>query len=178
MKLESGVGILKGMRAIGIEEAATIGAEFLDNLLRGHRTLRNGLRGNSVHYRFAGGIYRGLTVRVHVLDLLRLHQLHGVVGLQVLHHALRDQNQRTDNAEGQQHPQARAHHVDPEVADGCICRRAMPRMKAIASAMPVRCGSEVVVSQASHLGQVAHRALAGIGLPVGIGGERRRRIKR
>ena len=51
-------------------------------------------------------------------------------------------------------------------------RRAMPRMKATASAMPDRRRDEVVVRQAGHLGEIAHRRLAGVPLPVRVGRER------
>ena len=38
------VGVLKGMRRVDVEEAATVGAQFFDYLLRGDRPLGNRLR--------------------------------------------------------------------------------------------------------------------------------------
>ncbi len=43
MKFVNGVGTLKRMGAIGVEESAAIGAEFLDDFLRSHRTHRESL---------------------------------------------------------------------------------------------------------------------------------------
>ena len=36
--------ILIGMRAVGVEESAAVGAQHLDGFLRGHRALADGLR--------------------------------------------------------------------------------------------------------------------------------------
>ena len=41
-------GVLEGMRAVGVEEAAAVGAEHLDGFLRGDRALRDGLRGDGL----------------------------------------------------------------------------------------------------------------------------------
>ena len=170
--------ILERMSAVGVEEAAAVGAEFLDDLLRGHRTLRDGLRGDRVHHRLAVGVHRGLAVGAHVLHLLRLNQLHRVVGLQVLHHALRDQHQRADNAERQQHPQAAADHVHPEVADGLHLPAGDAANEGNRQRDTDRCGDEVVIGQPGHLGEVAHRGFTRVGLPVGVGGERSCRVER
>ena len=40
-----GIRILEGMRGIGVEEAAAIGAELLDRFLAGHRPERDDLLG-------------------------------------------------------------------------------------------------------------------------------------
>ena len=92
-KFVIGVGILKGMGAVRIKEAAPIRAPLFDDLLRSHRTLRDGLRCNGVHNRLAAGIHDGFTVGAHPLHLLRLDQFHGVIGPQVLHHSLRNQEE-------------------------------------------------------------------------------------
>ena len=150
--------ILERMRAVGVEEAAAVGAEFLDDLLRGHRALRDGLRGDRVHHRLAAGIDRRLAVGVHMLHLLRLDQLRRVVGLQVLHHALRHQHQRADDAERQQHPQAAANHVHPEVADGLHLPARDAANEGDRQRDARRRRNEVVIGQAGHLGEIAHRA--------------------
>ena len=126
------------MRAVGVEEAAAVGAVFLDDLLRCDRALRDGLRRNGVHHRLAAGIDRGLAIGIDVLHLLRLDQLHRVVRLQVLHHSLRDQQQRANDAERAATPTGRLRTMSTQkLPMVCICRRAMPRMNAMASAIPV-----------------------------------------
>ena len=67
------------MRRVGIEEAAAIGAQLLDDLLRGDRSLRDDLL----------GAFQRLDVSV---------------GAEVLRHALPYQHQREHDADGKQHP--------------------------------------------------------------------------
>ena len=98
------------MRAVCIEEPAAVSSEFFDELLRGHRALRDGL--------FRDGLRRSFAVSAGGGDLEWLHEFHGVVGLKVLYYAFGDQNQGTHNAEGQQNPQAAPNQVDPEIANG------------------------------------------------------------
>ena len=166
------------MRAVGVEEAAAVGAELLDDLLRGHRSLRDRLRGDRIHHRLAAGVNRRLAIGADVLDLLRLHQLYRVVGPQVLHHALRDQHQRAHNAERQQHPQAGADQVHPEIADGLHLAAGNAANEGNRQRDADRRRREVVVGEPGHLRQIAHGGFAGIVLPVGVGGERRRRVER
>ena len=59
-----------------------------------------------------------LAVRTDLLHLLWLDQFRRVVRVQVLDNALRNKDQRAHDAERQQHPQATANQVDPEIADG------------------------------------------------------------
>ena len=80
------------MRAVGVEKSAAIGAEFLDRFLRGNRALRDHLIRN--------GLRCGLAVRARGLHGLRIHQLRGVVGPEILDHALRNKEQRDQNAGG------------------------------------------------------------------------------
>ena len=101
-----------------------------------------------------------------------------VVRLEVLHDALRHQHERTSQAQRQKHPQRRAREIDPEVAQ----RRALPA----GDAPDERDGKgdadggrdEVVEREAGHLREVAHGALAAIGLPVGVRREGHRRVER
>ena len=85
-KIGEGGGIFVRMRAVGVERAAAVCAELLDGFLRGDGSLRDHLIGN--------GLRRRLAVRTGGLDRLRIHELCRVVGLQVLDHALRYENQR------------------------------------------------------------------------------------
>ena len=100
------------MRRVGVEEAAAIGAQHLDGFLRSHRALRDGL--------------------------LRAFERGRVgVGMQILNHALRAEQQRANDRERQQDIKRRARQIDPEVADGlALDWRAKPRTSAIAIASP------------------------------------------
>ena len=68
------------------------------------------------------------------------------VGLEVLDHALLHQDQRHDEGERQQDVERAADQVGPEVPEPALARRgrAMPRISAMASAMPDRGRDEVV----------------------------------
>ena len=86
------------MCAVGVEETAAIGSPLFDDLLRRDRPLRDGLRGDRVHHRLALRVDRRLAIGVDVLHVLRLDEFRRVVGFEVLHHALRYQQQRSNNA--------------------------------------------------------------------------------
>ena len=85
--------ILEGMRGVGIEEPAAIGAEHLDGDLRGDRAHGDGLLGAFKRRR---------------ID----------VGAERLRHALPDQEQREGNADRDQDVEGAASDIDPEIADG------------------------------------------------------------
>src|SRR5581483_6763153 len=100
----------KRVSAVGIEETTTVRAQLLDDFLRGDRALRYGL--------FADGCGRRFAISAGFLRLLRFDQLDGVIRMEVLHHALRHEKQRTNHAERKQDPQCSPHHIDPEIPDG------------------------------------------------------------
>ncbi len=174
-------GVLKWVGAVGVEEPAPVGPQFLDELLGGHRPLGNRLLGD-VHgllHRLTARVLDDIALRVLLIDLrrLRVDDLRRVIGTEVLHHPLRDEKERADNAEGQQHPEGGAYEVHPEVADGL---RLAPRDAADegdgdGNARGRR--GEVVVSQAGHLRKVTHRRLGHVRLPVGVGRKTGRRVK-
>ena len=114
------------MRAVGIEESAAVGAQHLDGFLGCDRSLGDHLVGDRVHYRFAIGPHHWFAVG-DSLHLLRFDQLDCVIRFEVLHHALRDQEQRIDDTGRQQHPQSGPGKVDPEIADGVFFRAAKCR---------------------------------------------------
>ena len=138
--------VLEGVRGVGIEEAAAIGAQHLDRDLRGHRADRDGL---------LGAFERG------GLDIVA----------ERLRHALRDQEQRVDHADRQQHIKRGAGDVDPEIADRAHRR---PREAADQRDRERDAGGrrqEILVRQADHLHEIGDRALAAVVLPVGVGDE-------
>ncbi len=145
--------VLIGVRRIGVEEAAAIGAHHLDHLLRGDRALRN---------RLLGALER-----------------RGVdIGGEILRHPLPDEDKTDDDGDRQQDIKHAARQIGPEIADGL--------RRAAHEAADQRDGQrdagrrrdEIVHRQPGHLGEIAHRALGRVGLPVGVGDEADRGIER
>ena len=141
-------GVLEGMGAVGVEESAAVGAHFLDDFLRGHWPLRNGLRLPRLLERMGRG-----------------------VGLQVLRNALRDQQQCADDGGRQQHIEQCARRIHPKVADGAGAGPLDGADQGHGHHDAHRRGPEVVRREAGHLGEIAHRCFGRIRLPVGVGGE-------
>ena len=84
--------IFEGMRGVGVEEAAAIGAEHLDGDLRGDRADGDRLLG--------------------AFERRRID-----IGPKRLRDALPDQEQRVDDADRQQDVERAARDIDPEIAD-------------------------------------------------------------
>ena len=84
--------VLERVRGVDVVEAAAVGAELLDDLLRGDRTAGDELR------RTPERVHRG-------------------AGGEVLHHAGGDEDDRADERDREQDPHARPGQVDPEVAE-------------------------------------------------------------
>src|SRR3954470_9929150 len=80
--------ILKRMCTVRLEEAAAVGAEFLDELLRRHRALRNRLIRDGVHHWLAIRADHRLSVRTILRHLKWFDQLRRVIWPQVLNNAL------------------------------------------------------------------------------------------
>ncbi len=138
--------VLEGVRGVGVEEAAAIGAEHLDRDLRGDRADRDGLLGAFQRRR---------------LD----------IGTERLRHALPDQEQRVDDADRQQHIERAAGDIDPEIADGAHRGAGEAADQRHRQRDAGRRRQEVLVRQAQHLHQIGQRALAAVVLPVGVGDE-------
>ena len=88
-----------------------------------------------------------------------------------LDHALGDEDEREHERERQQDVERRPGQVDPEVPDGLgrAAREASDERGERGHAG--RGGDEVLDRQAQHLGEVAHRRLAAVPLPVRVAGE-------
>ena len=138
--------VLERVRRVGVEEAAAVGAELLDGLLRGDRPLGDRL----------GGALERLDLRGRV---------------EVLDDALRDEQQRADDADRQQDVEEAAREVDPEVAE--LARRAARQAadEGDGDRHAHRGRDEVLARERQHLRQVAHRRLRHVDLPVGVGDE-------
>ena len=147
------VGVLERMRRVGVEEAAAVGAQDLDDFLRSNRALCDDL---------LGAFQRG-----------RLG-----IGAQVLRHALPNEHQSDNDRDRQQDVEHAAGQIDPEIAQGL--HRA-PRETAHQRNRQRDAGGrgdEVVHRQPGHLGQIAHGRFGHVGLPVGVGDEADRGVER
>ena len=140
------------MRGIGVEEAAAIGAEFLDRLLAGD------------------GAYGERLLRA--LERRRFDRT-----LERLRHAESDEREGDDDRERQEHVKRRAREVDPEIADRRRLGARQSAHQGKGHREAGRGGYEIVHGEAEHLGQVTHRRLAAVVLPIGVGDEAHRRVE-
>ena len=164
------IGILVGMRAVGVEKPAAVRAKHLDSFLGSDRTLRNQLFCYSLLCRFS--------VRTGHLHGLRIQQLCGDVRLEILDHSLRYKKQCNHQASGQQHPQNCARQIHPKIPEGFFLAPGNPTDHSYRQGYPRRSGHEIVIGKPGHLGEVAHRRFARIGLPVRVGSKRSGSVKR
>ena len=167
--------VLERMGRVDVEEPAAVRAELLDRDLG-----RGGADGQDL---LAEGRLRHLGLALVVQDRLAVlvGLRHVVLGrlddrdLRVLaeglDHALGDQDEREHERQRQQDVERRPGEVHPEVPDG---------LGRAAGEAPDERGErghagggrdEVLDGQAQHLGEIAHRRLAAVPLPVGVGGE-------
>jgi hypothetical protein len=107
---------------VGIEEAAAVGAQHLDGLLRSDRAhgqgllvgfgvFHDGLPLSSFRAWPSGAVFGHLVGR-------GLQRGHLLVAVEVLDHALPHEEDREHQRQRQQQPGGDARHVHPEVADG------------------------------------------------------------
>ena len=141
-KFDSGVGILKRMRGVDVEEPAAVGAELLDDDLRRGRPNGDML------------LRHGLSVRIRC----RLKQRNRLVRPKRLHDALRHQQQGPNQRQRQQDVERAAGQIDPEIADRL---RRSPRESANQRHQhrhARRRRNEVLHGQPEHLRQITQRA--------------------
>ena len=173
--------VFKGMRGVGVGEAAAVGAQHLDGHLGGHGPLgdRLGLDLDVFHHRVALGVLDRVagSVLLGHLSGKRLHHLGGVVGLKVLDHPLGDQKHRKHQADGQQQVEAGADQIGPEIPQGRGLVPGDAPHQGGGDGDAHRGRKEVVRGQGHHLRQIGHGAFAAVVLPVGVGGETGRGIK-
>src|SRR5216683_528993 len=156
------------MRAIGIHEPATVRSQHLDGFLGSDRSLCDDLLAERFHHWLAFRSQHWLAIRRDFRDLLRLNKLRRGVGLEILNHALRDQQQSINDASRQQYPERCTRGVYPEISQSLLFFSRDPADKRHGQRYPNRSRREVVISQARHLRQIAHGLLTAIKLPVGI----------
>ncbi len=141
------------MGGVGVEVAAAVGAELLDDLLRGH--------GAAVDLLGAAGQLTDLVDPGEVLD-----------------GAARDEHQRADDRDGDQDADGAAHQVGPEVAEVPGAGAGEAPYERDGDGDADGRGDEVLHREAERLDGVAHGLLARVRLPVGVGDEGRRRVER
>ncbi len=134
------------MRGVGVEEAAAIGAQLLDRFLPGHGTQGDGL--------------------LRAFERRGLHR-----GLQGLRHAGGEKAQRDEKGDGQQDIEGGAGQIDPEIAERRGAGAGEGAGDRQGQGDAGRGGEEIMHRQPGHLREMAHRRLAAIGLPVGVGQE-------
>ena len=100
------------------------------------------------------------------LNFHRLNQPAFRVGLEVLNHALRHEEDREDQANAKQQVVNDAHEVHPEIAErsGRMSRDAPHQRRCQSNADG--CGGEILDDQPDHLREIRHGAFAAIVLPV------------
>ncbi len=113
-------------------------------------------------------------------DLLlgALDRLHRDVGPEVLDDAAGNQEERGEKRDREQNPENRARAVVPEVADALRLLSRDTADHRHRDGDPRGRREEVVEGEPGHLGEVRHRRLAGVALPVGVGREGDRSVPR
>ncbi len=130
------------MGPIGVKEAAAIGAEILDDLQCGHRTLR---------YDLLGALDGG----------------GDGVGAEVHRNALSHQQQGAQQRSRQQDPEQGTREINPKVAERIGDLPGKTADKRNAHGQPRSARQKVLRTQSHHLAEIAHRVLARVGLPSG-----------
>ena len=138
--------VFVGCGRVRIDEAAAIGAQLFDDFLRGHGTAGDRL-----------------------CDAF--HRFHGVICVEVLRDALHHEDERSNHADWQQEIEAAARQVNPKISNHFRGRARDATNHRHRDRDADTGGNEVVPSQCRHLREVAHRALAGIELPVRVRGK-------
>ena len=145
--------VLERHRRVDVEEAAAVGPEQLDRLLRGDRSLCERL--------LEPGDGRD-----------------GRVVAEALQRSLGEQEQAGDHRQRQQDVEQDAGEVDVEVPQLVRRARRQPADEGGEHRDPDRGGREVLDREAEHLREVRERRLAGVELPVGVRHERRGGVER
>ena len=178
-----GRGVFIRVCRVGIEEAAAIGSQQLDGLLRRHGPHGQCLRSRAglLHLYVARRIQQRHAIGASHRRLVDrcLQGRHLPVAVKVLDDALRHEENGDHQGNRHQHPQRDAREIGPDIADGAkaraghapvsaaLCRKATNQRKGHGDAGRRR--EEILHRQPKHLRQVAHGAFAAVSLPVGVG---------
>ena len=175
--------VLVRMRRVGVEEAAAVGAEHLDRFLRGDRAHRDRLLVGLVvlHHRVALGVLDGVALGIDLRRLVGRHlqRRHVLVRLEVLDHALADEDERDDDrraaASTYSVMRVRSTQKLPMVA---AVWRAKPRISAIDDGDAGGGREEVLHGERRASASDSSSSLRRVALPVGVGDEADRGVER
>ena len=146
-------GVLERVGGVGVEEAAAVGAELLDRLLRRDRSTLDRLLDAGER-----------------LDRVRRGE--------VLDDPTDEEEDRGDGGQGQEDAERRAGQVDPEVADPVRAHPGEAADDRSGDGDARRRRDEVLDGEAEHLGGVPGGCLTRVGLPVGVRREGHRAVER
>src|ERR1700730_15131072 len=135
--------IFVGMGGVSIEKPAAVGAEDLDHLMRGDRSLG---------YRLLGALQR------RRID----------IRAQVLRHALPDEEKSYYDRNRQQHVKRAAGQIDPKIADAARLAPDEAANQGERQHDADRGRDKIMDREPRHLDEVAHRGLRYVGLPVRV----------
>ena len=158
------------MRAVGVEEAAAVGAELLDDLLRRDRTLRDRLLADDRRCALPSA---SVVVTVCGSTTLTLSY-----GRRFWTTPCDTSTSAPTTQIGSSTQSEAAHQVDPEVAERVLLLLRDAADERDRERDADRRRDEVVVREPRHLREVAHRRLAAVRLPVRVGRERRGGVER
>jgi len=132
------------MGTIGIEKAAAFGSQIRDKLIRGCRSLSDGLTSTlqSVGFRIARQVDR---------------------------YALADQNQAARQSQRQEDPKQASGQIHPEVAQGSGSFPYEASDEGNPHGEAGSAGEEILRDQSQQLGEIPESGFAAIGLPGGSG---------
>ena len=173
--------VLVRVGGVGVGVPAPVGPEHLDRHLRGHRPLHDGLRLHDLFFRDR--------IPLPVLDRLPLGVLFGastVIGstsrarfirLEVLDHPLGNQEDRVEETQGEEQVQGRPDQVHQEVPHRFGGVPGDPPHERRGHGDAGGGGDEIVEGEGDHLGEVRHRRLPPVALPVRVRRETDRRVE-
>ena len=144
--------VFVGMGGVRIEEPAAVGAEDLDHFLRGDRSLG---------YRLLGAL-QGRRIDI---------------GVQILRHALPDEEKGYHHRNRQQDVERAAGEIDPKIADAARLAPGKAANQGDRQSYADRGRDEIMDSKPRHLDEVAHRGFRHVGLPVRVGDEAHRGVE-
>src|SRR5512143_2321020 len=160
------------MGGIYIEETASVRAELFDRDLGGSGAQRDDLH---LHFRLFGNrialfIFYRIALSIQLRSIIddSLSERYSPVFTKGLHNSLGDQKKRINHRKRQQDVEYGTGKINPEIADGLRRMPLEPADQGNESCHPGCRGHKVLNPEPDHLGEVAHRGLAAVTLPVRV----------